>query len=262
MSHSVDRSTEAVSRFYDLVWSRYVPEYEASRRHLELFLSDAELRGKRVLDAGCGTGIFSLIMGHKGATEVIGIDISEGSLTTANQLAHAMEISNVRFMPGDMLALQFPDNSFDLIWAWRSVHHTTDPWRAMTELVRVAKDEATIVLALYKQTNLTWLHNGIRQFCLRLPQPLWQPISKLLALAFYPLVKIKEVFRKKARQGEKLEELFLDWCFVPIRHHFRPEDVRHFLKQNGFKIDKFLPGSGRFESSSNFIFKAKRELRK
>jgi hypothetical protein len=64
--------------------------------------------------------------------------------------------------------------------------------------------------------------------------------------------------REKSRKGEKLEELILDWYFVPIRHYYTPEEILDFLKKKGLEVEKFLPASGRFDSSSNFIFKARK----
>jgi len=54
-----------------------------------------------------------------------------------------------------------------------------------------------------------------------------------------------------------LEELILDWYFVPIRHHYYPREIKDFLEQKGLTIEKFLPASGRFDSTSNFIYKAR-----
>ena len=64
--------------------------------------------------------------------------------------------------------------------------------------------------------------------------------------------------REKSRKGEKLEELIIDWYFVPIRHYYKPEEISTFLEDRGFEVEKYLPASGRFDSTSNFIFKAKK----
>ena len=61
-----------------------------------------------------------------------------------------------------------------------------------------------------------------------------------------------------AERGEKLEELIIDWYFVPIRHYYKPEEIRGFLEERGLVIEKYLPASGRFDSTSNFIFKARK----
>ena len=96
---------EKVGRFYDVVWTEYIPEYPESEAHWKLFFSSDEVVGKTVLDAGCGTGIFSIIFANQGAGMVTGIDISEGSLGTARGLAEKFELSNTEFLKQDMLQL-------------------------------------------------------------------------------------------------------------------------------------------------------------
>jgi ubiquinone/menaquinone biosynthesis C-methylase UbiE len=246
---------EKVGKFYDVVWTEYIPEYEASEKHWEIFFSAAEVQDKTVLDAGCGTGIFSIIFANNGAKQVVGIDISEGSLQTAQALKEKFSLHNTEFQKQDMLTLPFPDASFDIVWAWGTVHHTTDPFKAISELIRVVKPSGTILLAVYKRTKLTFIHEIIRKTLLRTPKKTWKALAKVLSLFLYPVIWLFKK-REKSRKGEKLEELIIDWYFVPIRHYYKPEEIRNFLEERGFHIANYLPASGRFDSTSNFIFKA------
>ncbi len=246
-----------VGKFYDVVWTEYIPEYEESEKHWKIFYSGKEVEGKTVLDAGCGTGIFSIIFAKNGAVRVIGIDISEGSLQTAKNLKEKFKLNNTEFRQQDMLALPFPDESFDIVWAWGTVHHTTDPLRAIAELSRVLKSSGSILLAVYKRTRLTFLHEIIRKTLLRTPRKTWKGLAKVLAFFLSPVIFLFKK-REKSRKGEKLEELIIDWYFVPIRHYYKPEEIRSLLEEKGFSIEEYLPASGRFDSTSNFIFKARK----
>ncbi|MFQ6082591.1 MAG: class I SAM-dependent methyltransferase [Candidatus Aminicenantia bacterium] len=248
---------EKVSRFYDIVWTEYLPEYEASQSHLELFFKDDEIVNRTILDAGCGTGIFTIIFANKGAKKVIGVDISEGSLNTGRELKEKFKLSNVEFQKDDMLNLSFKENTFDIVWAWGTIHHTEDPYKAMEELIRVLKKDGIFFMALYKKTKLTFIHEIIRRVLIKTPRKSWTILSKIMAFFLSPIVFLFKK-REKSRKGEKLEELILDWYFVPIRHYFYPERIKSFLEKRNFIIEKFLPASGRFNSTSNFIFKAKR----
>lgn len=249
---------EKVGKFYDVVWTEYLPEYNASEAHWNIFYSPQDVRGKSVLDAGCGTGIFSTIFARNGAAKVLGIDISEGSLETAKALKAKFHLENTDFKKQDMLALPFEDESFDIVWAWGTVHHTTDPFRAMCELTRVLKTGGSILLAVYTRTKVTFLHEIIRKTLIRTPRKTWKALSKILALLLYPVVLVFKK-REKSRKGEKLEELIMDWYFVPIRHYYYPEEIKTFLEEQGFAVEKFLPASGRFDSTSNFIYKARKQ---
>jgi ubiquinone/menaquinone biosynthesis C-methylase UbiE len=246
---------EKVSRFYDVVWTEYIPEYEASENHWKMFYTPDEVKGKSVLDAGCGTGIFSIIFANNGAARVKGIDISEGSLETGRSLKEKFGLENIEFVKEDMLRLPFKDEEFDIVWAWGTVHHTTDPLAAITELMRVLKRGGSLFLAVYKRTRLTFIHEIIRRTLVRTPRRMWTFLSKVMAFFLAPVVFFFKK-REKSRKGEKLEELILDWYFVPIRHYYRPKEIQTFLEDRGFVIEKHLAASGRFDSSSNFIFKA------
>jgi len=248
---------ERVEKFYDVVWTEYVPEYEASENHWKIFYSAPEVKGKSVLDAGCGTGIFSIIFARNGAARVLGIDISEGSLNTARRLKERFGLERVEFQKGDMLNLPFAPGTFDVVWAWGTVHHTTDPFLAISELIRVLKPEGTILLAVYTRTKLTIIHEILRKTLIRTPKRTWKALWKILALFLWPIVFFFKK-REKSRKGEKLEELIMDWYFVPIRHYYHPEEIESFLEEKGLTIEKFLPASGRFNSTSNFIYKARK----
>lgn len=248
---------EKVGKFYDVVWTEYLPEYEASEKHWKIFYSGKEVKGKSILDAGCGTGIFSIIFANNGAGHVTGIDISEGSLRTALGLKEKFNLDNTEFQQRDMLALPFPDESFDIVWAWGTVHHTTDPFQAIGELIRVLKPSGSILLAVYKRTRLTFLHEIIRKTLLRTPKKTWKGMAKVMAFFLSPVIFLFKK-REKSRKGEKLEELIIDWYFVPIRHYYKPEEIQSFLEERGLEIEEYLPASGRFDSTSNFIFKARK----
>ena len=79
-------------------------------------LIDLNLKDKRVLDCGCGTGILGIISAKCGATEVFGYDIDEWSVKNA---IHNAEINDVKINvhKGDKKILSKIDGLFDLILA-------------------------------------------------------------------------------------------------------------------------------------------------
>jgi ubiquinone/menaquinone biosynthesis C-methylase UbiE len=248
---------EKVGSFYDVVWTEYIPEYDASEKHWLLFFTPEEVKGKAVLDSGCGTGIFSIIFAKNGAGQVTGIDISPGSLGTAESLKQKFGLTNARFEQQDMLHLPYADASFDIVWAWGTVHHTTDPLGAIDGLIRVLKPGGSILLAIYKKTRVTWIHEIIRRTLIKTPRFSWNFLAKVMAFFGTPIVWVFKR-REKARKGESLSELILDWYFVPIRHYYKPDQIKTYLEGKGFTIENYLAHSGRFNSSSNFIFKARK----
>src|SRR3990172_8992008 len=68
----------------------------------------APVAGKRVLDAGCGDGAYSLAATERGAL-VTGVDLSEDMLAVARERSVARGVT-VDWRQGDVMALPFPDS--------------------------------------------------------------------------------------------------------------------------------------------------------
>lgn len=250
---------DRVGGFYDVLWQEFAPELSESRRHWQTLFKPSEVKGKRVLDAGCGSGIFSLIFAQEEASCVVGIDISQESLKAARRLRESFRAQAVELIRNDVAHLCFKDESFDVVWAWGTVHHTTDPDRSLTELLRVLRPGGSILLALYRKTGWTFVHEFLRKILIRAPKSSWIFLAKVLSPVLFPIIALFKK-REKSRRGEKLEELILDWFFVPVKHFFHPEEVQSFLESKGLRIETYIPYSGRFNSSSNFIFKARKQI--
>lgn len=95
-----------------------------------------ELRNRRVLDVGSGTGRAALLLARAGA-KVTAVDASEPMLALARQRA-ADERLSITFAVGDAHALDFPDRAFEAALSFRVLMHTPQ-WRVcLGELCRVA----------------------------------------------------------------------------------------------------------------------------
>jgi ubiquinone/menaquinone biosynthesis C-methylase UbiE len=98
-----------------------------------------ELRGKRVLDVGCGKGRFARVFQEQEpAARFCGLDISPEMLrfVPAGMLACA----------GSMTALPFADSSFDGAYATESLEHAVEIERAVSEICRVVKPGGRIAV--------------------------------------------------------------------------------------------------------------------
>ena len=88
-------------------------------------------RGRRVLDAGCGSGYGADVLARE-AREVLGVDISGDAIDYARQHYRA---DNLRFERASCLRIPAPDGSFDLVVAFELIEHLAD-WRAFLREVR------------------------------------------------------------------------------------------------------------------------------
>ncbi len=74
-------------------------------------------RGQHVLDIATGTGMAAIAVAQVVGSEgrVVGVDISNGMLEQARRKVEALGLSNIQFQLADAEALDFPENSFDVI---------------------------------------------------------------------------------------------------------------------------------------------------
>jgi len=116
-----------------------VKEYES-----ELFLSHLRPRPDEfILDAGCGTGVFTLDIISRGA-RVVGADLSLPMLSHAEQKTRGSYFWPVL---ADISSLPFPENTFDKVASVTAFEFIEDARRAMEELFRVTKKGGRIVVA-------------------------------------------------------------------------------------------------------------------
>jgi ubiquinone/menaquinone biosynthesis C-methylase UbiE len=98
---------------------------------------------ERVLDAGCGTGVFTQDILAAGA-RVVGLDISGPMIGVAREKSKGYPFSAVR---GDMLHLPFRDNYFDKAVSITALEFIKDARSAVDELFRVTRPGGCVVVA-------------------------------------------------------------------------------------------------------------------
>ena len=115
----------------------------------------AEKTPRTVLDVGCGIGGASrhLAKGFGEGTSVTGITLSPKQVARATELAEQQGVRNADFRVMNALAMDFPDNSFDLVWACESGEHMPDKKKYVEEMVRVLKPGGTLVIATWCQRD-------------------------------------------------------------------------------------------------------------
>jgi SAM-dependent methyltransferase len=97
----------------------------------------------RILDVGCGSGLFCRLAADAGA-EVAGIDASPELLEIARERTPTGE-----FVAGDMESLPWQDASFDVVTGIAAFSFTGNPARALREAARVLRPDGRVVIGTW-----------------------------------------------------------------------------------------------------------------
>ncbi len=101
-------------------WNR---EHKSSiwKGHYSLKIMESYSKKGRLLDAGCGSGKYSLPLKMRGF-DVVAVDVSSGALKRANANIKARK-EDIDFLAADICELPFSDGSFDVIWCYGVLQH-------------------------------------------------------------------------------------------------------------------------------------------
>ncbi len=121
-------------------------------RPFSRFVDFDSLRGKRVLEVGCGSGFAVQLFAEAGA-ETVARDLTEWAVETTKARLAAFGLT-ADVAQGDGEALDLDDASFDLVFSWGVIHHSTDMDRALRELVRVLRPSGRLVVMVYHRRSL------------------------------------------------------------------------------------------------------------
>jgi SAM-dependent methyltransferase len=147
-----------------------------------------DLRGRRVLDAGCGAGRFAEVVKGFGA-DLVAFDLSA-----------AVEACRANLEPGAPLVCQasiyeppFPEASFDYVYCIGVLQHTPDPALAIRRLCRLVRPGGRIGLWIYEDDWKSYVgtlgfRRLLRPLVCRLPRHRQIAFARALASVFFPVV--------------------------------------------------------------------------
>lgn len=115
-----------------------------------LDLTAKDLRGRWVLDAGCGSGRLTTGLATHGA-EAVGIDVTQ----SVDVIASQAPAPNLHLVQGSLLDIPFADGAFDVVWSMGVIHHTGDTLGAFRNLARVVRPGGRLYVWVYSSRKLT-----------------------------------------------------------------------------------------------------------
>src|SRR5262245_60767158 len=184
-------STEDYAQAFGWQWNRWrklqVDRLSGHRLSERRFVADSRwdpdwIKGKLILDAGCGAGRFTDVAAQLGA-RIVACDLS--SAIDACR-ANCLEPDGISPIRGDvaqvqahLLDLPFRADAFDAVFCMGVIQHTPDPPKVMRALPRLLKHGGRLAYNFYEQDVLRNLE--VIKYALRRTTPDW-PEPRLLAL--------------------------------------------------------------------------------
>ncbi|WP_310448666.1 methyltransferase domain-containing protein [Sulfuritalea sp.] len=140
------------SRAKDAVFTRLFDKYAAR--------IDPGPAGQ-VLEVGCGTGAMTRALARRTdfSGKATGVDQSAHFIDAARQFAQDESVAQqVDFLVGDAHSLDFPDGTFDAVFAHTLISHVTDPAAVLREMVRMLRPGGTLAIFDGDYASMTYGH--------------------------------------------------------------------------------------------------------
>lgn len=279
-------------------WSRFLEvvdeqRIEAAMESLARRLGDTSLEGKRFLDAGSGSGLFSLAAQRLGAN-VVSFDIDPHSVacTTEMKRRFAPEARDWQILSGSALDSSFLKSlgTFDVVYSWGVLHHTGQMWRAIDLVQERVAPGGQLWIALYNDQGgisdrwkrVKQLHQACpaalrtpyvimvgsiwaawRVLCLRVPVKLaglvlGKPKPDPRAQGQMSDAPAPPVSNPKAERQRGMHWWYdlVDWIGGWPFEVATPEQVLHFLHARGFEIADLMTVGGGL-GCNEFLFRRK-----
>ena len=113
--------------------------------------------GQRLLDVGCGPGTITVDLAARVAPgPVVALDRESSVLAEVERLAAVREQDNVACTVGDVYALEYKDDRFDVVHAHQVLQHLSDPVAALREMRRVTRPGGIVAARDADYAALTW----------------------------------------------------------------------------------------------------------
>ena len=189
--------SEDYAASFGFEWSKYARtqlDHAPSQTSEETFrrktgFAPEELKGKWVLDVGCGMGRFAEVASRWGA-KVVGVDLSRATYVAAKNLS---DRKNVWLCQANLFRLPFAPESFDYIYSIGVLHHTPSCEQAFKTLPRLLKPNGTIAIWVYSGYNKWYrMSDFYRRFITRLSPKQLHALCQLAG----PLYHLHRVLRR------------------------------------------------------------------
>jgi 2-polyprenyl-3-methyl-5-hydroxy-6-metoxy-1,4-benzoquinol methylase len=254
-------------------WFRFLKTVDAERirqaeRSLQEMLGKPDLAGKTFLDAGCGSGLFSLAAVRLGAERVRSFDVDVQSVACAQELRRRFaEGSRWEIDQGNILSDSFVDSlgSWDIVYSWGVLHHTGEMWRALDRIGKLVAPGGNLFVSIYNDQGFrSRVWRRVKRTYNRLPPPLRTPYAlavmlprELLSAGVATAVGrpgdyIRSWTGQRKRGMSRWHDL-IDWVGGYPFEVARPEEIFDFFYERGFVLRRLRTCGGGL-GCNEFVF--------
>jgi len=153
--NEINKFEQLASRWWD-TQGEFRPLHEINPLRLDYIDERVSLKGKKVLDVGCGGGILAESMALRGA-QVTGIDMGKAPLSVAR--LHALESGaelDYQQITVEELAQQQP-GEYDVVSCMEMLEHVPDPSSVITACRRLVKDDGHVFFSTINRNPKSFL---------------------------------------------------------------------------------------------------------
>lgn len=192
-------NTSALRFSFGRNWQNYAKtlseeQIHAAKDSLSSSLGILDLSNQRILDVGCGSGLFSLAACRLGAREVTAFDYDSNSVTCAIDLKDRFgPYPNWIITQGDVLDQTFLNTlgTFDIVYSWGVLHHTGNMWQAIENVCSLVKPGGSLFISIYNDQGwISRVWRMIKKSYVHSPRI----IQYLMAFVWYLVVVIVRMY--------------------------------------------------------------------
>jgi 2-polyprenyl-3-methyl-5-hydroxy-6-metoxy-1,4-benzoquinol methylase len=244
-------------------WASFLDTLDTTRiaqaeQSLRAMLRVNGLHGKRFIDVGSGSGLFSLAAFRLGA-EVFSFDYDPRSVACTQEIKrrYASNDNGWHIEEGSVLdeAYLARLGQFDVVYSWGVLHHTGRMREALSNVARLVAPEGQLFIAIYNdQGTVSRYWNWVKYRYVRSRALRW-PLLSLHAPYLYGVRWLWRHLSGRARldRGMRLWHDMVDWVGGYPFEVARPESIFNFFRDRGFNLIGLKTCGGR-HGCNEFVF--------